>query len=317
MDGVDYATRGLSTGLQRLQADMSVRGTTRGLVEVEYTEPRPTLDEGPFLRDERRFIDAVASQVASVFARRQAEEERQRFEEQLRHADRLATIGQLAAGVAHELNEPLSSVLGFAQLARKAPGLPKPASDDIDKTVTAALHARDVISKLMLFARQRMPAQGQVQLNELVENGILLLESRCARADIHLERRLDPTLPAIAADSGQLFQVLVSLVINALQATPASGTITISTERSGDFVVLAVADTGSGMTPDVLRQVFIPFFTIKPTGEGTGLGLSVVHGVVTAHGGRVEAESEPRKGSRFHVFLPIEGPSGDRRRGER
>ena len=130
-------------------------------------------------------------------------------------------------------------------------------------------------------------------------------------------RRLDPTLPAIAADPGQLFQVFVNLVINALQATPASGTITISTERSDDFVVLAVADTGSGMTPDVLRQVFIPFFTTKPTGEGTGLGLSVVHGLVTAHGGRVEAESEPRKGSRFHVFLPIEGPSEDRKGGER
>jgi two-component system NtrC family sensor kinase len=316
VDGVDYATPGFQGGPQRLAADISVRGIDRGLVEVEYTEPRPVLDEGPFLRDERRLVDAVASQVASVLARRQAEEERQRFEEQLRHADRLATIGQLAAGVAHELNEPLSSVLGFAQLARKSPGLPKPAADDIDKTVTAALHARDVVSKLMLFARQKMPAQGQVQLNELVENGMLLLESRCAKAGIRLERRLDPALPAIGADSGQLLQVLVNLVVNALQATPAGGTIAVSTERAGDFVVLAVADTGAGMAPEVLRQVFIPFFTTKPIGEGTGLGLSVVHGIVTAHGGRIEAESRPQKGSRFRVFLPIAGPVEDRKRGE-
>jgi two-component system NtrC family sensor kinase len=316
VDGIDYTTRGFGAGSQRLTADISVRGTIRGSVEVEYTEPRPILDEGPFLRDERRLIDAVASQVAAVLARRQAEEERQRFEEQLRHADRLATIGQLAAGVAHELNEPLSSVLGFAQLARKTPGLPGSAASDIDKTVTAALHARDVVSKLMLFARQKMPAQGQVQLNELVENGLLLLESRCAKAGIRVERRLDPALPAIAADSGQLLQVLVNLVVNALQATPAGGTITISTERAGDFVVLAVADTGTGMTPEVLKRVFIPFFTTKQIGEGTGLGLSVVHGIVTAHGGRIEVESELQKGSRFRVRLPIAGPAEDRKGGE-
>jgi len=316
VDGVDYATPGFRGGPQRLSAQISVRGARRGFVEVEYTEARPTLDEGPFLRDERRLIDAVASQVASVLARRQAEEERERFEEQLRHADRLATIGQLAAGVAHELNEPLSSVLGFAELARKTPGLPGPAAADIDKTVTAALHARDVVSKLMLFARQKMPSQGQVQLNELVENGLLLLESRCAKADIQVKRELDPSLPGIAGESGQLIQVLVNLVVNALQATPAGGTITISTKRAGDFVALSVADTGTGMTPDVLKKVFIPFFTTKPTGEGTGLGLSVVHGIVTAHGGRIEAESEPHKGSRFRVLLPVVGPTNGQNRGE-
>ncbi|MBN2464252.1 hypothetical protein JXD38_01325 [candidate division WOR-3 bacterium] len=315
VDGVDYATSGFQGGPQRLAADILVRGTKRGLVEIEYTEPRPVLDEGPFLRDERRLIDAVASQVASILARRHAEEERHRFEEQLRHADRLATIGQLAAGVAHELNEPLSNVLGFAQLARKTPGLPKPAADDIDKTVAAALHARDVVSKLMLFARQKLPTQGQVQLNELVENGLLLLESRCAKAGIRLERHLDPVLPGIAADSGQLLQVLVNLVVNALQATSAGGKIAISTERAGDFVALAVADTGAGMTPEILRQVFIPFFTTKPIGEGTGLGLSVVHGIVSAHGGRIEVESEPRRGTRFRVLLPVSVPADDRNRG--
>jgi len=317
VDGVDYVTKGFRPGFrQSLTSEIAIRGQRRGFVEVVYTEPRPVLDEGPFLREERRLIDTVANQVALALAHWQAEEERERFEEQLRHADRLATIGQLAAGVAHELNEPLSNVLGFAQLARKTPGLPKPAADDIDKTVAAALHARDVVSKLMLFARQKMPAQGQVQLNEMVENGMLLLESRCAKAGIRLEKRLDPSLPRIAADSGQLLQVLVNLVVNALQATPAGGKITISTERAGDFVLLTVADTGAGMTPDVLRRVFIPFFTTKPTGEGTGLGLSVVHGIVTAHGGRIEAESEPHRGSRFRVLLPMAGPAEDRKRGE-
>lgn len=309
VDGVDYVTRESRGGLrQPLTSDVAVRGQRRGFVEVVYTEPRPTLDEGPFLRDERRLIDAVANQVGSMLERREAIEQRVKLEAQLRHADRLATIGQLAAGVAHELNEPLSNVLGFAQLARKTPFLPKPAADDIDKTVTAALHARDIVSKLMLFARQKMPAQGQVKLNELVENGVIFLESRCAKAGVHLTRRLDPKLPAIAADSGQLLQVLVNLVVNALQATPAGGTITVTTGRAGENVVLTVADTGVGMTDEVLGRMFEPFFTTKGVGEGTGLGLSVVHGIVAAHGGSVDVESTPGRGSCFRVLLPIAGP---------
>ena len=308
VDGIDYVTREFRGGLrQPLTSDVAVRGQRRGFVEVIYAEPRPTLDEGPFLRDERRLIDAVANQVGAMLERREAIEQRVKLEAQLRHADRLATIGQLAAGVAHELNEPLSNVLGFAQLARKTPLLPKPAADDIDKTVTAALHARDIVSKLMLFARQKMPTQGQVKLNELVENGVVFLESRCAKAGVHLARRLDPKLPAIAADSGQLLQVLVNLVVNALQATAAGGTITVTTGRAGGGVVLTVADTGVGMTDEVLGRMFEPFFTTKGIGEGTGLGLSVVHGIVTAHGGRVDVQSKPGRGARFRVLLPIAG----------
>jgi signal transduction histidine kinase len=308
-DGIVYDTPGFRDGPHRMTADIVVRNQKRGVVEVVYTEPRLTMDEGPFLRDERWLIDAVANQVGVMVERRHAEEERAKLETQLRHADRLATIGQLAAGVAHELNEPLGNVLGFAQLARKTPGLPKAAADDIDKTVTAALHAREIVSKLMLFARQKMPAHGQVKLNELVENGLGLLVSRCAKADIDLVRRLDPGLPEIVADAGQLHQVLVNLVVNAIQAMPEGGTLTITTERAGDAIALTVQDTGIGMSADVLSKVFMPFFTTKGVGEGTGLGLSVVHGIVTAHGGRIEVESKPGRGARFRVLLPIDGPA--------
>jgi two-component system NtrC family sensor kinase len=310
VDGVDYITRGSRSELrQLLTSDVTVRGQRRGLVEVVYTEPRPTLDEGPFLRDERRLIDAVANQVGRMLERRQADEERVKLEAQLRHADRLATIGQLAAGVAHELNEPLGNVLGFAQLARKTPGLPKAAADDIDKIVTAALHAREIVSKLMLFARQKMSAHGRVKVNELVENGLDLLESRSTKAGIRVVRRLDPSVPEIVADAGQLQQVLVNLVVNAIQAMPDGGTLTILTERAGDAIVLTVEDTGIGMSTDVLNKVFMPFFTTKGVGEGTGLGLSVVHGIVLAHGGSIEAESKPDKGARFRVLLPMAGPA--------
>jgi two-component system, NtrC family, sensor kinase len=309
-DGTVYDTPGFRDGPHRMTADIVVRNQKRGVVEVVYTEPRLTMDEGPFLRDERWLIDAVANQVGVMVERRHAEEERARLETQLRHADRLSTIGQLAAGVAHELNEPLGNVLGFAQLASKAAALPEAAAEDIKKVVTAALHAREIISKLMQFARQKMPAHGQVKLNELVENGLDLLDSRCAKAGIRVERRLAADVPDIVADAGQLQQVLVNLVVNAIQAMPGSGTLTITTERAGDAVALTVADTGVGMSADVLSRAFMPFFTTKGVGEGTGLGLSVVHGIVTAHGGTIEADSKPGHGARFRVLLPMAGPAG-------
>jgi len=311
LDGVAHTTHGFRAAGQSMSADIIVKRQPRGRVELVYMEPRPTLDEGPFLRDERKLIDAVATKVAGMLERQLVEEEHRRLEAQLRHADRLATIGQLAAGVAHELNEPVGNVLGFAQLLAKSPGLPGPARDDVEKIVVAALHARAVVSKLMLFARQKMPAHARVKLNELVDNGLYFLEARCAKAGIKIERRLAADLPEIAADSGQLYQVLVNLVVNAIQAMAAGGTLTIATATAGDDVALEVRDTGTGMTDDVKSRIFLPFFTTKDVGEGTGLGLPVVHGIVTAHGGRIEVESAPGQGTVFRVLLPIAGPPAE------
>lgn len=145
-------------------------------------------------------LDTVARQVALIIERRQTEEDKLKLQEQLRHADRLATIGQLAAGVAHELNEPLGSILGFAQLAKKCPGLPKQAEQDIEKIVNASLHAREVVKKLLIFARQMPTQKTKVNLNQIVEEGLYFLESRCVKQGIKLIRSLSPNLPEITAD---------------------------------------------------------------------------------------------------------------------
>jgi GAF domain-containing protein len=153
LDGVSYSTPGFQDSRQKQSATITVNGKNRGVVEVVYAEKRPKLDEGPFLKEERSLIDAVARQVALLIERREAEEDKSNLQNQLRHADRLATIGQLAAGVAHELNEPLGNILGFAQLAQKCSGLPKQAEKDIEQIVSASLHSREVIKKLLLTAR--------------------------------------------------------------------------------------------------------------------------------------------------------------------
>jgi len=305
LDGVSYSTPGFQDSRQKQSATITVNGKNRGVVEVVYAEKRPKLDEGPFLREERSLIDAVARQVALLIERREAEEDKSKLQNQLRHADRLATIGQLAAGVAHELNEPLGNILGFAQLAQKCSGLPKQAEKDIEQIISASLHSREVIKKLLLTARQMPPRKTHVNLNQVVKDGLYLFEARCAKEGIEVVRSLSRDLPEITADPGQLNQVLVNLVVNSVQAMPEGGRLTVQTLSGGDHVSLIVEDTGVGMNEEVMKQIFIPFFTTKDVDQGTGLGLAVVHGIVASHDGSIKVESQVDRGTRFEVQLPL------------
>lgn len=305
VDGLVYETPAFKEGSSVQISEIVAQRVRRGSVEVHYSAERPKHDEGPFLKEERNLIDAVARELALFIERREAEEEKSRVQEQLRHADRLATIGQLAAGVAHELNEPLGSILGFAQLAMKSPVLPPLVVEDLEKIVSASLHAREIVKKLLLVARQMPPRKTAVNLSRIVEEGLYFLESRCDKQDIKVVRSLDPDLPEIIADPTQLHQVLVNLVVNAIQAMPDGGRLTISTKFLDDQVALIVEDSGVGMEEKVLSQIFLPFFTTKDVNEGTGLGLPVVHGIVTSHGGTINVESRVGLFTRFEIMLPV------------
>lgn len=296
-----------SEGVHQQSAEIVVGDRPRGIVRVVYLEDRPEFVEGAFLPEEEKLIRAVGREVGLIFERMEAEAGRAHLQQQLIHADRLATIGQLAAGVAHELNEPLGSILGFAQLAKKCPQLPSQAERDLEKIVTASLYAREVIRKLMVFARQVPARKEKVSLNQVLEDGLYFLEARCARSGVKVVRQLARDLLQIIADPAQLKQILVNLVVNAVQAMPKGGTLTIGTRTIDSSVELFVEDTGTGMNEETLEKIFLPFFTTKDVNEGTGLGLSVVHGIVTAHGGTIEARSRPGQGSRFEIRLPVIG----------
>ncbi|MCK4679079.1 MAG: hypothetical protein KAT48_13170 [Bacteroidales bacterium] len=304
-DGRSFSTQNFQESQDKQTANIIVDGKRRGFTEVAYLEEMLKLDEGPFLKEERSLIDTIAEQVALIVERKQAAEEREKLQTQLRHADRLATIGQLAAGVAHEINEPLGNILGFAQLAVKNTELPKQPEQDLNKIIAVTLQAREIIKKLMIFARQKQPEKTIVNINTVVNDGLPFLESRSSKEGIELVRLLSPDIPAIVADPSQLDQVLTNLVINSLHAMPQGGKLTIRTEVSESHVSLIVKDTGIGMSDDVKKQMFIPFFTTKDVGQGTGIGLSVVHGIITSHGGSIKVESELGKGTRFEIQLPI------------
>jgi len=304
LDGQTYRTRRFADALHLQTAPIAVGQDVRGSVEVRYFRPRAEFAEGPFLKEERNLINAVAAQLGLLVERRQADLERSRLRQQLEHSDRLATIGQLAAGVAHELNEPLSDILGFAQLAKKSPGLTPQVAADLENIIKGSLHAREIIKKLMLFARRSPTRKQTIQLNGVVSEALYFLGARCAKAGIKVDQKLAGSLPDLTADPTQINQIVVNLVVNALQAMPHGGLLTIETRQEGELLCLVVADTGIGMTEEVKSKVFIPFFTTKEIDEGTGLGLSVVHGIVAAHEGSIQVESSPGKGSRFEIRLP-------------
>jgi signal transduction histidine kinase len=316
LDGMSFHTVDFQETPYRQKADIVVNNRKVGFVEVAYLKKKLTMDEGPFLAEERSLIESVAREVAIFYQRTRAEEEKTSLQDQLRHADRLATIGQLAAGVAHELNEPLGNILGFAQLANKAPHLPEQVKKDLKSIESASLHAREIIRKLMTFSRQLPPQKAPVNLNELVEDGLYFFEARCQKAGIELVLDLARDLPDITIDSGQMNQVLVNLLVNAIQAMPKGGKLIVRTRLEGDRFCLNVEDTGEGMGEELKGQIFLPFFTTKDIHEGTGLGLAVVHGIVTSHGGEIQVDTEKGKGAKFQIRLPLESPDTMRQRRE-
>ncbi len=290
-------------------APIVANGRDAGLVEVFYTDERPEFVEGAFLEEEAGLIENVAREIAQHVERVEAAAAHRRLEEQLLHADRLATIGQLAAGVAHEINAPLANILGFAQLIQKEKGLPNQAWRDAQQIVDAALHGREVIQNLLLFARQTPTTMKRIDLNRIVRESADMLAKRCEEAGVMMS--VDPAgvCTPLTADPARMKQMVINLMVNAIQAMPGGGTIRVRSVVDENHVELTVEDDGVGMSEEVRRRAFEPFFTTKDVHEGTGLGLSVVHGIVTLHGGEIRLESAPGQGARFVIRLPVGSPT--------
>lgn len=308
LNGKRFTTRGYRDGLEQLKAAIVVNGRTVGWVAVAYKDSQAPADSGPFLKEERDLIDAVASEIALIVEQKQSLAERRQFQQKLLQADRLATIGQLAAGVAHELNEPLASVLGFAQLIQKDSGLSKQSHDDLQRIVTASLHAREVIQKLLVFSRDSNLSPAPISINEVIEDGFSFFASRCRKAGIETSQQLAESLPRIQADRSQILQVLTNLVVNSIQAMPDGGELVIMTRAGDGGVILSVEDSGIGMDEATVAKAFDPFFTTKDVDQGTGLGLSLVHGIVSSLGGTISVTSQPRRGTKFDIHFPVGSP---------
>jgi PAS domain S-box-containing protein len=290
----------------RLSQPIVIRGENRGFIEVEHPHKFPHSNDVDyhFSEKEKQLLTAVARHLALIFEKNEAIEKSTELEAQIRHADRLATVGRLAAGIAHELNNPLGDILGFAQLAAKHPEIPDETHKDLQRIITCSLYAREIIKKVLFFSKKMPPRKTDVNLNDLVREWMAVVEVRCQKKGIEIRLALENQLSRIVGDPFQLNQVLVNLVNNAVDAMPSGGVLSIATRAQNGFVCLEVSDTGIGMSDDIMKQIFTPFFTTKDHHVGTGLGLSVVHGIVETHGGAVSARSQKNDGSVFEVVLP-------------
>ncbi|HEY8449035.1 MAG TPA: ATP-binding protein, partial [Bacillota bacterium] len=229
-----------------------------------------------------------------------------RLEQQAREAERMAAIGQLAAGAAHEIRNPLTAIKGFVQLFQRRARAGE--EGEAWNVVLAEIERIErLLRDLLLMAKPQQPERAPCDLNLLVERVLLLLEAQARECGVTIETALEPGLPVLVADGQQLRQVLYNLVLNAIEAMPDGGRLRVETALAGDGrqVVLQVRDTGVGIEPDHLDRVAEPFFTTKA--HGTGLGLAVVRSIVNNHGGTIECESQPGRGTTFIVRLPLDG----------
>ena len=302
-----FCTPEFKSSGNRISENITLHGEKHGLVEVIYPDQSKKYQDKEllFLMEEQELLKAVAQQLALIFERKEAEDRKKELETQVRHADRLATIGQLAAGIAHELNNPLGDILGFAQLAAKYPELPEQVHKDLERIAKSSMYAREIIKKILMFSRPMSPRKTRVNLNTLVEEWVGVVESQCSTKGVELSLVLEEKLPEIAGDPYQLNQVLVNLVNNAVDAMPEGGRLTIKTFAKKDSVYLVVQDTGIGMNCETFEKIFMPFFTTKDVDKGTGLGLSVAYGIVEAHGGSITADSTEGQGATFEIEIPL------------
>jgi PAS domain S-box-containing protein len=259
------------------------------------------------------------SMASDVTERRKAQEERSRLETQLRQAQRIQSLGTLAGGIAHDFNNVLTAIIGNAEIAAGALPADHRAQRSLTHIRNASARATDLVRRILMFSRRQEPQRSLVRLPAIVDEALKLLRATLP-AMVEIRTEFAPDLPGVWADATQVYQVVMNLGTNAAHAMGAAGgrvTVGLQTVRvddtaarpldlpAGSYVRLSVSDTGCGMDPATLERIFEPFFTTKPVGEGTGLGLSVVHGIMKSHDGAIAVESRPGAGATFHLYFPV------------
>ncbi|MEW6306561.1 MAG: response regulator [Verrucomicrobiota bacterium] len=292
-----------------LDAPIHSKGATAGVLCCEHVGP-----PRQWTPDEQTFAIAVANLVSLLLA----QEERQKLEEQFRQSQKMEAIGQLAGGVAHDFNNILTVIHGYADMLLEGGQLAAECRDPVEQMGQATERAASLTRQLLAFSRKQVLQPRPLDLNEVVA-GVTQMLRRVIGEDISVRLEYAPHPLPIHADPGMLEQVLLNLAVNARDAMPRGGELVVTTTRLtvdeahtrrmaaariGTFVCLSARDTGCGMTPEIQARIFEPFFTTKPVGKGTGLGLATVQGIVQQHQGWIEVESAVGQGTEFKVFLP-------------
>ncbi len=285
--------RSISRPLQRLT--LAAVQVTEGGYGTEV-DMRKSNDEIGLLADS--FNEMSRKMAADI-------DQLRKLSDKLVRAEKLAAMGTLSAGVAHEVNNPLASISSLIQMIERSDSLGDDLREKLELISTQIERIKGVTKDMMEFARVRPASKSESDVNLIVEKALRLARFDDTFKTLELELNLDPAIPVIYADTDQLQQVVLNLLLNARDAMPGGGTISITTRQTGDSVCIEIGDNGVGIDESKLKKIFDPFYSTKTSGVGTGLGLAVCYGIVTAHGGNIEVESTLGSGTRFSVFLPF------------
>jgi two-component system NtrC family sensor kinase len=222
-------------------------------------------------------------------------------------SEKLASLGKLAAGIAHEINNPLGGILIYSHLILEDTDKNSPHYENLKKIVKETARCKDIVKRLLEFARPKEPEFTLVDINEIVEKSLSIVERQVLFQNIKIIRDYDSHLPRTVADGAQLQQVFTNIIINAAEAMDGQGTLTIKTSRDSQekYILISFSDTGHGISEEDKKRIFEPFFTTKEVGKGTGLGLAISYSIIQKHKGTIEVISQPNEGATFIVKLPI------------
>lgn len=282
-----------------VSSDISIFNKVKGKITASQHN-----NESLFLKEEQPLLDNVAIKLGNLLERLEIQKNETSLKRQMERADRLGILGEITAGIAHELNTPLASILGFAELLKDNIKSNKQNSEDLEKIIQNAIFSREVVKKLMFFACEMPQNMQEVNIVPSIKNAITLLDASFKKAEVKYIVKIEDKALLIRADNIQITQIIFNLIINAIYFSPKKGLVTIEAYQSKEDVFLKISDEGTGLSKEAKEKVFQPFFTTKPTGDGSGLGLSVVHGIVASHNGSIMAENNKDKGATFTVKLP-------------
>lgn len=289
------------TNMVTLKSNIKVFNKIEGEVIVGYPSNKYTIDD--FLIEEQTLLNNVALAIGNLMERKQIRESEAITRRQMERTDRLHILGEITAGIAHELNTPLANILGFAELLSEKIK-DKETVRDLEKIMDSAIFSREIVKKLMFFACEMPQEMKTVKLIPIVTNVIKLLEPSLRSKNLKLTKSFDNEDIELRADTVQMTQVMFNLIMNAIYYSPQGASIGVHVLESNSHIIIEILDEGKGIPSELDDKVFEPFFTTKPIGEGSGLGLSVVHGIITSHKGKMEHKRNTPKGTIFTVDFP-------------
>jgi PAS domain S-box-containing protein len=260
----------------------------------------------PIMNSQNEIVASIHI-IRDITQVKKAEEEKRQLQEKAEISSRLASVGEMAAGIAHEINNPLTGVIGFSDMLLER-DLPPDMKEQVEIIADGSRRVADIVKRLLTFARQHKPVKAMVDINALIDNTLNMRNYVLKTNNISVNTNYDLNLPLITVDPGQIQQVFLNLIINAeysMKKTGKPGNLTVTTKKVGDKVQISFADNGTGISHENKKRLFQPFFTTKPVGEGTGLGLSLSRSIITEHKGTINVESESGKGATFIIELPV------------